>query len=87
MLILQPNEDEVRDLTARERAVAQRLAIGRTCAEIGVELLISVRTVDTHRGKILRKLKLRNNAELVHWALRNGLVQLLSGATDAEMAL
>lgn len=74
-------------LTARERAVAERLAVGRTNAEIGVELVISTKTVDTHRGHIMRKLKLRNNAELVHWALRNGLVQLLSGATDAEMAL
>jgi DNA-binding CsgD family transcriptional regulator len=74
-------------LTARERTVAERLAVGRTNAEIGVELLISIKTVDTHRGHILRKLKLRNNAELVHWAIRNGLVQLQPGATNAEIPL
>lgn len=67
---------QIRSLTAREREIAARLAIGRTCSEIGLELSISIRTCDTHRGNILRKLELRNTVELAHWALRTGLVQL-----------
>lgn len=71
---------ENRELTAREREVAKMLAVGRTNAEIGEALAIAVKTVDTHRGHVLKKLGLRNNAELVHWALRTKMVELIGRA-------
>jgi two-component system response regulator NreC len=54
-------------LTAREEDVLWRLADGWTSKEIADELLISVKTVDTHRSHILHKLNLRRRAELQRW--------------------
>jgi DNA-binding NarL/FixJ family response regulator len=62
------------DLSARERDVLQLLALGYTNQEIGKNLFISVRTVDTHRAHILRKLRLGTRAELVLFALAHGLI-------------
>jgi DNA-binding NarL/FixJ family response regulator len=50
------------------------LALGYTNQEIGKKLFISVRTVDTHRAHIMRKLKLETRAELVMFALANGVI-------------
>lgn len=61
-------------LTAREREVCQLLAFGYTNPEIGEKLHISVRTVEAHRNKIMSKLDLENRADLVHFALDNGLL-------------
>jgi DNA-binding NarL/FixJ family response regulator len=58
-------------LTNRERQVALLLAEGKTNREIGDELKISIKTVDTHRGHLLRKLGLRNNVALCRFAIRN----------------
>lgn len=66
--------DEVDLLTPREREVMQHLARGYTYKEIGVELHISARTVETHASAVLRKLQLSNRHELTHWAARNRLV-------------
>jgi DNA-binding NarL/FixJ family response regulator len=54
--------------------VLRLLALGYTNQEIGKQLFISVRTVDTHRAHIMRKLQLETRAELVHCALANGLI-------------
>jgi two-component system, NarL family, response regulator NreC len=61
-------------LSERERDVLQLLALGYTNQEIGKTLYISVRTVDTHRAHIMRKLELDTRAELVLFALAHGLI-------------
>ena len=61
-------------LSERERDILQLLALGYTNQEIGRKRFISVRTVDTHRGHIMRKLGLETRAELVLFALANGLI-------------
>jgi DNA-binding CsgD family transcriptional regulator len=62
-------------LTPREREVAQLLAEGKTNWSISVILGLGVKTVETHRAKVLQKLKLASTVELVHWAIRNGLIE------------
>ena len=61
-------------LSDRERDVLHLLAMGYTNLEIGKKLFISVRTVDTHRAHIMRKLSLETRAELVLFALAHGLI-------------
>ena len=61
-------------LSDRERDVLHLLELGHTNQEIGKQLFISVRTVDTHRTHIMRKLHLDTRAELVLFALANGLI-------------
>ncbi|TCN41782.1 DNA-binding NarL/FixJ family response regulator [Kribbella orskensis] len=61
-------------ISDRERDVLDLLALGYTNQEIGRKLYISVRTVDTHRAHIMRKLDLATRAELVLFALANGLI-------------
>lgn len=61
-------------LTARELDVFRLLAEGKPAKEISGELNISVYTVDAHRNHIFRKLQLRSSAELVRFAIRQGLV-------------
>jgi two-component system, NarL family, response regulator NreC len=61
-------------LSERERDVVQLLALGYTNQEIGKKLFISVRTVDTHRAHIMRKLRLDTRAELVMFALAHGVI-------------
>jgi two-component system, NarL family, invasion response regulator UvrY len=63
-------------LTARETQVMEMLARGMTNREIAHDLDISVKTVDTHRGHVLKKLALRNNAELARFAVKHGYVTL-----------
>jgi DNA-binding NarL/FixJ family response regulator len=61
-------------LSERERDALYLLALGYTNQEIGKKLFISVRTVDTHRAHIMRKLRLDTRAELVMFALANGII-------------
>lgn len=63
-------------LTPREREVCTFLAYGHTNAEIAERLSISERTVETHRTHILGKLGLKSRAELVRFAIDNGLLKL-----------
>ncbi len=63
-------------LSAREREIFVLLAVGKPNREIGKQLHISTRTVDTHRSNILKKLALKTNAELVKLAITEGLVTL-----------
>jgi DNA-binding NarL/FixJ family response regulator len=63
-------------LTPRERQIACSLAEGRRNAEIAEELGLSVKTVDTHRGHILKKLGVPNNTKLAHLAIAHGWVVL-----------
>ena len=76
-------------LTLRERQVAAMLAAGATNRAIAESLKVSIKTVDTHRGHVLKKLKLANNTMLAHLAIASGWVPLVYRATDyghAEMA-
>jgi DNA-binding NarL/FixJ family response regulator len=61
-------------LSARERDILHLLALGYTNQEIAAKLFISVRTVDTHRAHVMRKLELGTRAELVLFALAHGLI-------------
>lgn len=63
-------------LTAREAQVMEMLARGMTNREIAEHLEISIKTVDTHRGHVLKKLGLRNNSELTRFAVKHGYVGL-----------
>ena len=63
-------------LTAREQQVMEMLARGLTNREIAEHLQISIKTVDTHRGHVLKKLGLRNNSELTRFAIKHSYVAL-----------
>jgi DNA-binding NarL/FixJ family response regulator len=63
-------------LTAREREVVQLLAEGRSTRVVAEVLGLSVKTAETHRSNVMRKLDLHSVSELVLYAVRNGLVQL-----------
>ena len=62
-------------LSDREREVLQLLALGHTNQEIAKQLYISVRTAETHRAHIMQKLRLSSRAELVRYALDQGLLE------------
>jgi two-component system, NarL family, response regulator NreC len=66
---------EADPLSDREREVLQLLALGHTNQEIAGMLFISVRTAETHRAHIMRKLRLSSRAELVRHALSRGLLE------------
>jgi two-component system invasion response regulator UvrY len=61
-------------LSTREFQVMEYLAAGKTNREIAEMLSISVKTVDTHRGHVLKKLRLRNNSDITRFAIQNGLM-------------
>jgi DNA-binding NarL/FixJ family response regulator len=62
-------------LTSRERQIVQLLAEGKSNKEVAGALGISVRTVENHRAKIMRKLQLRSLSDLVRHAIRNKIVE------------
>jgi DNA-binding NarL/FixJ family response regulator len=61
-------------LTERERAAAVLLAYGHTNRDVARELHVSVRTVESERARIMRKLGFARRADLVRWALQRGLL-------------
>jgi DNA-binding NarL/FixJ family response regulator len=61
-------------LTDREREVVQLLAEGKANKEVAAALEISVKTAETHRATIMRKLEIDSIADLVRYAIRNGLI-------------
>jgi len=63
-------------LTTREREVIQLLAEGKTSKEVSVILNLSVKTAETHRTNLMRKLDLHSVADLTRYAVRNGIVQV-----------
>jgi two-component system response regulator NreC len=69
---------EADPLSDREREVLRLLAHGYTNQEISRQLYLSVRTVETHRAHIMQKLRLRSRAELVSYALAQGLLAAAS---------
>jgi len=72
------DEKPIKDrLTAREREVVQLLAEGKTSKEVAVALNLSVKTAETHRTNVMRKLDLHSVADLVRYAVRNNIVQVV----------
>jgi DNA-binding NarL/FixJ family response regulator len=66
----------IRDqLTAREREIVQLLAEGRSAKEGASVLSISVKTTETHRSNIMRKLEIHNTSELVRYAIRSQIIE------------
>ena len=61
-------------LSDREFQILKMIASGKTVSQIGRELSLSVKTISTHRTRILKKMSLKTNSELTHYAIRNGLV-------------
>lgn len=71
---LSPEEAAPSILSAREREIVQLLAESKSNKEVSVLLGISVKTVQTHRATIMRKLGINSIVDLVHYAIRNNLV-------------
>ena len=68
--------DLIRDqLTPREREIVQLLAEGCTAKEVACALSISVKTAETHRTNLMRKLEIHNTSELVRYAVRNQIIE------------
>ena len=72
------------ELTSREREIVSLLALGKSTKEVGISLGISVKTAETHRGNLMRKLGLHSVSELVLFAIRNNFVQV-SGETISSV--
>ncbi|WP_442918656.1 LuxR C-terminal-related transcriptional regulator [Leucobacter sp. MMO-75] len=67
-------DDELDRLSAREQEVMRMIARGYAYKEVAAELFLSVKTVETHVSKVLRKLQLSNRHELTAWALQRRLL-------------
>jgi DNA-binding NarL/FixJ family response regulator len=67
-------QDPVATLTPRQVEVLQLLAEGRSAKEIGASLEISARTVEFHKYQLMETLGIHNSAELIHFAIKHGLV-------------
>jgi DNA-binding NarL/FixJ family response regulator len=74
------------NLTSREREVVQLLAEGRSTKEVASHLDLSVKTAETHRSNIMRKLGLHSVSELVLYAVRNNIIQVAAAAPSATTA-
>lgn len=62
-------------LSSREREIVQLLAEGKSSKEVAVTLGISVKTAETHRANIMRKLEMHSVSELVRYAVRNRMIE------------
>jgi len=70
------SRDSAQRLTARQREVLQLIAEGRSAKEVAGILKLSIRTAEVHKARILEALGLRTTAELVHYAIRNGIISV-----------
>ena len=61
-------------LSDREYQVFSMIATGKSLTEIGNDLSLSVKTISTHRTRILEKMKMKKNAELIHYAIQHELL-------------
>jgi DNA-binding NarL/FixJ family response regulator len=71
-----PRKLRVEELSPREREVIQLLALSKGNKEIATSLGISTRTIETYRARIMLKLRVHSLNELVHYAIRSGIVKL-----------
>ena len=72
-----PVEESAFSLTGRELEIAQLLSLGKSSKEIGDVLNITVRTVETHRANIMRKLNVHSVTELLHRAFADKLIEMV----------
>jgi DNA-binding NarL/FixJ family response regulator len=70
------DDDPYERLSTRERQVLQMIAEGKTNREIAESLGLAVKTIDTHRTRLMRRLNIHNRTSLVKFALRKGVVPL-----------
>ena len=70
------DDDPYEQLTTRERQVLQLIAEGRTNREVAESLELSVKTIDTHRTRLMRKLSIHDQTSLIKYALRKGIISL-----------
>jgi DNA-binding NarL/FixJ family response regulator len=70
------SDDPIGALTPRQREVLQLLAEGRSAKEIAASLAISARTVEFHKYQMMETLDIHTSAELIHFAIKHGLVEL-----------
>jgi two-component system invasion response regulator UvrY len=61
-------------LSDREFQVLRMIATGKAVKEIAAELSLSVKTISTYRARLLQKMNLTTNAELIHYAIQNRLI-------------
>ena len=78
----QGEAEEAEPLTPREIEIIKMIAEGKSSKEIAEILFLSFRTIQNHRSKIMRKLNLKKNTDLVKYAIRKGYV----GTTPSEPA-
>ena len=71
-------------LADREYQVMCLIALGKTVSEIAGELSLSVKTISTHRARILKKLDVANNAQIMRYAVLHGLVDVGNGISPRE---
>ncbi|HET7441252.1 MAG TPA: response regulator transcription factor [Terriglobales bacterium] len=71
-------------LTAREREIVQLLAEGKSTKEVAAVLHLSVKTAETHRSNVMRKLCIHSVSELVLYAIRNNIIQASVGPQGAK---
>ena len=67
--------DPARALTQRQREILQLLAEGQSAKQIATTLNLSARTVEDHKYRLMETLGIENSAELIHYAIKHGLVQ------------
>ena len=72
---LNPETQESAELTPREREIVQLIAEGKATKEVAEVLGISIKTAETHRTNLMRKLNLHSAADVVRYAIRNQIVQ------------
>lgn len=72
--------ESISPLTPREREITQLLAEGKSTKEVATILGLSVKTAETHRSNIMRKLELHSVSELVLYAVRNNIVHVVSAS-------
>jgi len=70
-----PGEMRTSRLTSREREIVQLLSEGKSSKEVATSLGISVKTAETHRANIMRKLEIHSVSELVRYAVRNQIIE------------
>ena len=71
-----PEKNLFKKISPRQREILQLLAEGKTAKEIASILNISTRTVEFHKYKMMEQLKIKTSAELVHYALKHGMISV-----------
>jgi two-component system response regulator NreC len=71
---IEGEKDSYQHLTDREREMLKLVAEGYTAKEIADMLVISLRTVETHKTNLMKKLNIRNKADLIRFAIRRGII-------------